>query len=75
MWNLMASQKANKRTEWTGEQVYNFYGFHLKNYWFESVLSRCKESLLFKLIMIESNLVKNWEDIRSRQLTQDAEHH
>ena len=23
------------RTEWTGEYSYNFYGFHLKNYWFD----------------------------------------
>ena len=28
--------KVNKRTEWTSEYAYNFYGFYLKNYGFES---------------------------------------
>ena len=41
----------NKRIEWTGEYAYNFYGFCLKNYWFESVFS-------LKLIMTYSNLAK-----------------
>ena len=48
----------NKRTEWTGEYAYNFYGFYLKNYWFESVFSRYKENLSLKLIMTYDNLVK-----------------
>ena len=64
--------KVNKKTEWTDEYACNFYGFYLKNYWFESVFSRYKENLLLKLIMTYSNLIKNWEDITSRQLTQDA---
>ena len=48
----------NKRAEWTGEYAYKFYGFYLKNYWFESVFSRYKENLSLKLIMTSSNLVK-----------------
>ena len=41
--------KLNRRTD---EYAYNFYGLYLKNYWFEYVLSRCKEkSLPLKLIM------------------------
>ena len=48
----------NKRTEWTGEYAYNFYGFYLKNYWFESVFSRYKENLSLKLIITYDNLVK-----------------
>ena len=29
-------RKVNKRTEWTSEYAYNFYGFYLKNYGFDS---------------------------------------
>ena len=48
----------NNRIEWTGEYAYNFYGFYLKNNWFESVFSRYKENLSLKLIMTYDNLVK-----------------
>ena len=46
--------KVNKKTEWTDEYACNFYGFYLKNYWFESVFSRSKKKkkhLSLKLIM------------------------
>ena len=43
--------KVNKRTERTGKYVYNFYGFYLKIYNFESVFSRSRENLPLKLIM------------------------
>ena len=66
MGNWMTSQKINKRTAWAGECAYNFYGFYMKNYWLESVFSRCKETLTLKLIMTYSNLAnlyfckQNW---------------
>ena len=41
----------NKRTEWTGEYAYNFYGLYLKNYWFAPVFFTYKENLPLKLIM------------------------
>ena len=46
--------RVSKRTKQTGEYAYNFYGFYLKNYWFESVFSNCKEkkNLPLKLIMM-----------------------
>ena len=32
--------KVSKRTEWTNEYAYNFYGFYLKNYGAESYVFR-----------------------------------
>ena len=32
--------KVNRRAEWTSEYAYNFYGFCLKNYGFESYVFR-----------------------------------
>ena len=43
--------KVNRRTEKTGKYAFNFYGFYLKNYKFESVFSRSKGNLPLKLIM------------------------
>ena len=43
--------KVSKRTEWTGNYTYNFYGFYLKNYGFESVFPMSKENFPLKLIM------------------------
>ena len=40
MENLMTSQKLKKKSEWTSEYAYNFYGFYLKNYGFESYVFR-----------------------------------
>ena len=43
--------KGNKMTELTGKCAYNFYGFYLKSYRFESVFFRSRENLPLKLIM------------------------
>ena len=52
--------KVNKRTEWTGEYAYNIYGFYLKNYWFKSVFSSCKEKEKKKNLLLKLSMTVIW---------------
>ena len=67
--------KVSKRTEWTSEYAYNFYGFCLKNYGVESYVFREKgksssqanyDNTLVKLNIINKTIIfsdscKNWK--------------
>lgn len=58
MGKLMTSQRIKKGLNGTGKCAYNFYGFHLKSYRFESMFFRVEKLLPSKSTICNLNFIK-----------------